>query len=73
MEHKRDFCGHCQKPFVKCGTCGNHCCNGTAGCPNCYSAYNMQNCSDPPSFDDSYKTKKIKDSKNFLDKIFKEV
>lgn len=43
-EHKWDICDLCG-PMVRCGHCGNNCCNGGSGdgCPdNCASAYEMQ-------------------------------
>ena len=46
--HKWDFCGMCGY-MIRCGTCGNNCCNGMHGtleddseCPDCPSAYKIQ-------------------------------
>lgn len=48
IEHKWAECQMCG-PMVVCGTCGNNCCNGGYGtlpdgtqCPDCESAYQMQ-------------------------------
>lgn len=44
VEHRWDFCDLCG-PMVRCGNCGNNCCNGGSGdgCPDkCASAYEMQ-------------------------------
>lgn len=48
-----DLCG----PAVRCGTCGNNCCNATFGtvngreCPDCESAYRLQNQGPPKDWD----------------------
>ena len=42
--HTWDTCSFCG-PMVRCGYCGNNCCNGGSpkGCPdNCRSAYAFQ-------------------------------
>lgn len=42
------YCGHCEGDAIKCGMCGNNCCNGGHGtvdgqpCPQCDSAYEEQ-------------------------------
>jgi hypothetical protein len=43
------YCGHCQRPIVICGNCGNNCCNGGSGeyadgskCEICNDAYDFQ-------------------------------
>ena len=47
-EHYWDVCTSCG-PMVRCGTCGNNCCNGGSGelddgskCQDCESAYKKQ-------------------------------
>jgi hypothetical protein len=47
-KHIWDYCDHCKVAMVRCGGCGNNCCNGTYGvvngspCTKCASAYAMQ-------------------------------
>jgi len=57
-EHEWDWCGVCQKAFVRCGVCGNNCCSGTTNCDECDSAYEMQNNETPPEFTEDYKRAK---------------
>lgn len=38
-----EMCG----PSVRCGKCGNNCCNGRYGCDACPSAYDMQDFGPP--------------------------
>ncbi len=43
-QHRWDICEMCG-PMVRCGNCGNNCCNGGSGdgCPDkCDAAYAMQ-------------------------------
>lgn len=46
--HTLAYCSMCETDMVKCGTCGNNCCNGGSGevdgddCPDCEDAYDMQ-------------------------------
>lgn len=59
-DHTWDYCDFCCKPMVRCGTCGNNCCNGGRGevfspdpdvmvpCPDCDSAYDKQNAETAP-------------------------
>jgi len=43
--------------MVRCGTCGNNCCNGGNGCDNCDSAYALQHERWPDKKDwDAFKT-----------------
>lgn len=49
MEHKVDYCESCGW-MLRCGTCGNNCCNSAYGelpdgskCKDCKSAYEQQN------------------------------
>jgi hypothetical protein len=54
-KHHWEYCDHCEADVVICGTCGNNCCNGGYGevmgpepdttmkCPDCPSAYELQN------------------------------
>ena len=46
MEHCFDYCRLCETVMVRCGECGNNCCNATYGkdgtCPSCPSAYELQ-------------------------------
>jgi hypothetical protein len=49
IEHKWDYCNVCEGSMVRCGKCGNNCCNGGYGtlpdgttCDACPSAYEMQ-------------------------------
>jgi len=69
MEHKWDYCGLCEKPFVRCGNCGNNCCSGTEECDQCSSAYEMQSNEDPPEFSDNYKKSKLKRHQSYLKEI----
>lgn len=43
--HHWDWCGMCGF-MVRCGTCGNNCCNGGYGnngtCPDCHECYKIQ-------------------------------
>jgi len=47
-KHKKDFCTFCNRAIVRCGTCGNNCCNGGSGeingkeCLDCLEAYKHQ-------------------------------
>lgn len=48
LKHTWDICPMCG-PMVRCGTCGNNCCNGGRGelpdgspCPDCHEAYEIQ-------------------------------
>ena len=48
--HYWSYCETCDDNIVKCGYCGNNCCNGGYGklddgsaCPHCPSAYEKQN------------------------------
>lgn len=57
MNHKFQFCEHCDRMMVVCGSCGNNTCNGGFGevigrekvdgeivmvaCPDCESAYEL--------------------------------
>lgn len=47
-EHYWSYCEQCQVEMVKCGTCGNNCCNGGFGqingkeCQDCVIAYAKQ-------------------------------
>lgn len=48
--HKLSYCELCETKMIKCGTCGNNCCNGMSGpppnydgsCKDCDDAYNVQ-------------------------------
>jgi hypothetical protein len=43
-----EFCDHCERDVLICGTCGNNCCNGGHGevdgkpCSDCNAAYAEQ-------------------------------
>lgn len=41
-KHKWDYCHTCDCPMVRCGTCGNNCCNAGNGCDDCDSAHALQ-------------------------------
>ena len=48
IQHHWDYCNMCG-PMVRCGKCGNNCCNGTYGklkngseCDACAEAYEIQ-------------------------------
>ena len=66
-KHTWDYCGLCECPFVRCGTCGNNCCNGTSGCKDCDSAYEMQENETPPEFSKEYMQEAIRQSDSFFD------
>ena len=48
MKHIIDYCRACESKMIRCGTCGNNCCNGGYGqvdgkvCVDCQSAYEEQ-------------------------------
>lgn len=48
VKHVLDYCELCETEMVRCGTCGNNCCNGSYGevngakCPDCPAAYDAQ-------------------------------
>jgi hypothetical protein len=71
MKHTWDYCGLCRAPFVKCATCGNNCCNGGYGsidgkeCPDCPSAYEMQDSTESPVFSETYKAKRHTENRIF--------
>ena len=73
MIHTWDYCGQCECPFVKCGACGNKCCNGTNGevdgkpCTACDSAYEQQRTETPPNFTEEYMAKKIAEVQSVWD------
>ena len=69
-QHSWDFCGLCNKPFVRCGCCGNNCCSGTEECSECHVAYYKQSNEPPPDFNEEYKNKKIEDYHKLVDNIF---
>jgi hypothetical protein len=54
-EHHWEYCDECEVWMVVCGTCGNNCCNGGYGevdgkpCPDCESAYELQDLGKPES------------------------
>lgn len=59
MEHKWEICAICG-PMVRCGYCGNNCCNGGTGeieegvkC-GCKEAYTQQGNGPPEGFVDPY-------------------
>ena len=70
-----DYCGQCHDTFVRCGKCGNNCCNGGYGdidgveCDACESAYAKQERETPPEFSDAYKSQKIAESKEAWRKL----
>ena len=47
IEHRWEFCDHCDHDVVICGKCGNNTCNGGYGtidgkeCDECNSAYEL--------------------------------
>lgn len=47
IEHRWEFCDHCDHDVVICGKCGNNTCNGGYGtvdgkeCDECNSAYDL--------------------------------
>jgi Zn-finger protein len=71
-EHTWDYCGHCNYPFVRCGTCGMNCCSGSTGeingepCPDCNDAYEKQH-EEPPNFSKKYIKQKENENKAFWD------
>lgn len=69
-KHNWDYCGLCKAPFVRCGKCGNNCCNGTERCTECYMAYKKQKNEVPPDFSEEYKNKKISEYKRGMKKLF---
>ena len=74
--HEWDYCGTCKRAFVRCGTCGNNCCNAMHGeidgkeCTDCSSAYELQSNGTSPVFNTEYIKRKIKEAEDFwvLDK-----
>jgi len=76
--HKWDYCGICKCAFVRCGICGNNCCNAGHGeidgkeCPGCESTYELQAREPDPVFDDEYMKLKIKEAEDFWNTLFPE-
>lgn len=70
-KHEWDYCGLCRVPFVRCGKCGNNCCNGTERCTKCHEAYAKQKNEIAPDFSEEYKDRKIKEYRENLNKLFK--
>jgi hypothetical protein len=48
-KHKWQWCWGCGSN-VKCGNCGNNCCNGMEKCDDCKTAYIVQNTTNPPLY-----------------------
>lgn len=68
--HEWDYCGLCKAIFVRCGKCGNNCCNGTERCTSCHEAYEKQKSETPPDFSEDYKNKKKKEYEWNMKKLF---
>jgi len=75
IKHTWDYCGVCCDAFVRCGKCGNNCCNGGYGeidgkpCDACSFAYEMQCSEKPPKFSEEYKAQKVKE----FDAVFRDL
>jgi len=79
IKHTWDYCGTCKRPFVRCGTCGNNCCNSSYGevdgetCEACASAYEKQDNETPPVFSEEYMQEAIRESDSFWWDVFGEI
>lgn len=55
MDHRWEVCPGCG-PMIRCGKCGNNCCNGTQGivdgvpCDACDEAYVLMSAGPPEEF-----------------------
>ena len=46
--HEWAWCNTCDVAMVRCGACGNNCCNGGVGCAECKGAHYVMDHTRPP-------------------------